>query len=132
MAVITVRAIDPATFDPFQGNGQENFIADLQAVVQIINTRLRLFQGEWFLNLLDGLSMFQSILGSPGSARNLQVIINLISQRIQQTPHVINVSNIKASYQNRRFAFAAKVTTEFGTINVTNSPGSTASLTAQT
>lgn len=125
MASITVRALD-YNGDPLQGNGQDNFISDLQAVTQIIATRLKLFEGEWFLNLLDGLPLFQSILGSSADPRNLQVILNIISQRISTSapPYVTSVTNIKASYLNRSFSFSAQVQTVFGTVFVTNTPAS--------
>lgn len=132
MPTITVRALDPVTNDPLQGNGQSNFLSDLQAITQIIRTRLLLFQGEWFLNLLDGLPLFQSILGSPGGTTNIQFIISLITQRILQTPYVTAISSIGASYKNRSFSFSAQVETQFGTVYVTNTPGSRASLTSGT
>jgi hypothetical protein len=128
MAQITVRALDPVTWEPQQGNGQNNFLEDLQAVTQIIATRLKLFQGEWFLNMEDGLPMFQQILGSSGSVRNLQVIINLISARILGTPFVTSITNITAEFQDRKFTYKAVVATEFGTVIVQNAPGSSASL----
>jgi len=130
MATITVRALGP-NGDPLQGNGQNNFISDLAAVTQIIKTRLLLFQGEWFLNLLDGLPLFQSILGASGSQRSqrsLQIIINLISARITGTPYVTGISSISASYLNRSFSFKAQVETQFGTVFVTNTPGASATL----
>lgn len=130
MPVITVRSLDPITNEPLQGNGQNNFISDLQAVAQIIRTRLLLFQGEWFLNLLDGLPLLQSILGSSGNSTNLQFIINIISQRILQTPFVNSISSVTASYLSRNFSFSAKVETQFGVVYVTNSPGSNAILIA--
>lgn len=129
MASITVRALNPVTWEPQQGNGQANFLSDLPAVAQIIATRLRLFQGEWFLNLLDGLPLFQQILGSSGSPRNVQVITNLISARILGSPFVTAISSITATYQNRQFKFFAQVETQFGTIIVQNSPGTSATLT---
>lgn len=136
MASITVRAIDPVTFEPRMGNGHVNFISDMDAVVQILNTRLRLFQGEWFLNLEDGLPMFKlnpsisAIIGSSGSSNNIQTIINLISSRIRATPFVTNIVSVNASYHNRAFKYQALVETEFGTIVINNSPGSSATIAA--
>ena len=138
MSTITVRALDPITFEPQMGNGQNNFISDRDAVIQIINTRLRLFEGEWFLNLLDGLPMFKlnssipAILGGSGSSVNLQLIINTISSRISQSPYVTAMSSVTATYQNRQFKYSATVQTQFGTVTVTNSPGSSATLMAST
>ena len=129
MATITVRALDPDTWEPLAGNGQDSFISDLQAVTQIIATRLKLFQGEWFLDLLDGLPLFQNILGSSGSVTNLKVVVNLISQRIKLSPYVTLVTNVKASYQNRQFKFSATAETSFGNVFIVSSPGSSASLT---
>jgi hypothetical protein len=128
MATITVRKLDSKTWEPQQGNGQSNFISDLEAVAQILATRLKMFQGEWFLNLLDGLPLFQKILGSSGSPRSLQVVINLIAARILGTPFVIGVSNFNASFQNRQFVYTASVSTQFGTITIGNSPGNSANL----
>lgn len=128
MATITVRALSP-TGDPLQGNGQNCFISDLAAVTQIIGTRLRLFEGEFWLNLLDGLPLFQSILGSSASQRNLQVILNLISQRILGTPFVTGISSVNASYQNRSFTYSAQVETQFGTVFVNNAPATSAIIT---
>jgi hypothetical protein len=125
MATITVRALDPATWEPLQGNGQNNFISDTEAVAQIIATRLKLFQGEWWENLLDGLPMFQKILGSEGTQRNMQVVIELISRRITETVHVVSISSFTATFQNRRFGFRATVETEFGTVFLTTNPAPT-------
>jgi hypothetical protein len=130
MATITVRKLDPVTWEPQFGNGQENFISDLEAVTQIIATRLKLFQGEWFLNLEDGLPLFQSILGSSGSQRNITVITNLIAARILGTPYVTAIVSITATYQNRKFVFSATVATQFGVVTVSNSPGTSAILTS--
>jgi hypothetical protein len=118
---ITVRALD-ANWEPLQGNGQKNFLSDTEAVAQIIAQRLKLFQGEWWENLLDGLPMFQKILGAGGSQRGLQVIVELISQRITGTVYVTGISAISATYQNRRFAFSATVETQFGTVFLGTTP----------
>jgi hypothetical protein len=131
MATITVRALNPVTWDPLYGNGQKNFISDLDAITQIINTRLRLFQGEWFLNLLDGLPLFQKLLGQPANSGSIQVMINTVSQRIAGTVFVTSVNVIEASYQNRSFSYKASAFTPFGTIYITLSPGSLASLASQ-
>lgn len=128
MATITVRALDMTTWEPQQGNSQSNFLSDLQAVTQILATRLRMFQGEWFLDLNDGTPMFQSILGSSGSEKNLQVITNLISARIRSSPFVTGITYISVLFQNRKLVYNATVSTQFGTVTVSNVPARSASL----
>ena len=129
-AILTVRSLD-SNGDPLQGNGQDNFISDLQAVAQIIKTRLLLFEGEWFLDLLDGLPLSQSILGSSGSQRNLEIVLNLISTRIQGfQPYVTGISSLSASYTNRQFIYSGTAQTIFGPVYFTNAPGTSATLTS--
>lgn len=125
MATITVRALDQ-NGDPLQGNGQNNFISDLQAVAQIIRTRLLLFQGEWFLDQNDGLPLFNSMLGSSGSARNLEVITNLIASRIRETQYVLAITSIYATFQNRKYVFNATVQTQFGTLTISTNQNTAA------
>ncbi len=132
MATITVRQLNPTTWEPMEGNGLNNFISDLQAVAQIIATRLRLFQGEWFLNLSDGLPLFQSMLGSSGSQRNLDVITNFLSARILGTPYVTGIASLLTSYADRKFQFSAVVSTQFGTVSINNSSAISASLSTTT
>jgi len=120
MSTITVRALD-ANGDPLQGNGQNNFLSDVYAVAQIILTRLKLFQGEWWLNLNDGLPLFQSILGSSGSSRNIEIITNLISSRISQTPYVTGIVSFEVTFTNRQLLYSGTISTQFGLISVSNS-----------
>lgn len=128
MATITVRALSP-TGEPLQGNGLNCFISDLAAVTQIIGTRLKMFEGEFWLNTADGLPLFQKILGSSGSQRNLQAVVGLISQRIRQTVFVTGISSVTATFQNRKLVYSAQVETAFGTVSVSNSPATSAALT---
>jgi hypothetical protein len=133
MATITVRALNPVTWEPQQGNGQNNFISDLQAVAQIIAQRLRLFTGEWFLNLLDGTPMFQTpnsfgILGGQANSGNIQLMIAAISQRVSQTIYVTQANILSATYLNRQLQITLSALTPFGTIYITNAPGAQAQL----
>jgi hypothetical protein len=121
MATITVRALDE-NWDPLQGNGQANFLSDLDAMVQIIRSRLLLFQGEWFLDLLDGLPMFQSILGSQANTRTVAIMTSLITSRIRTTQYVMDVFDVASAYSNRSFAYAAQVQTQFGSVFVAANP----------
>jgi hypothetical protein len=117
-ATISVRALDPITWEPLQGNGQSCFIYNLAAVAQILAQRLKLFEGEWWEDLGDGLPLFQSILGAAGGQRNLQVVIELISQRITQTVFVTGISSLTAAYKGRKLTFACTVETQFGSVSL--------------
>lgn len=97
---------------------------DLAAVAQAIQTRLLLFQGEWWAATQDGLPLWQSIVGVGAGAAALQAAEALISACILGTPFVISISGVAASYNpaTRAFSYSATVTTQFGTIVLPNIP----------
>lgn len=130
-ATISVRQLD-AFHDPLWGNNQNNFIIDLQAVAQIIETSLLLFQGEWWENLNEGLPLWQSILGS-NNGKKADVVSLIIQTRILQVPYVLNITNITTTYStNRSFSFVCDVNTAFGTLTVNFTPGLAATIPAAT
>lgn len=129
---ITVRALNPQTWAVLQGNGQNNFISDGAAVAQIIAQRLKMFQGEWWEDLADGLPMFQQVLGGSGTQRNLELITQLIAKRITDTVYVVGIASMSVTFQSRKLVFTATVETKFGTIFIGNAPASSAALTQQT
>jgi hypothetical protein len=117
MSLIRYRRLD-ANDDPERGQGRANFATDLEAVCQAILTRLRLFEGEWFENILEGLPLWTEILGSSGN--NKEVIDRLIQERIAGTKFVLSVGNVQSSLINRAYSFTCLVNTYFGTVTITN------------
>ena len=111
-------------------------LQDADAVRQAIQTKLLLFEGEWWENLNLGLPMFQSILGSAGSVSNQNKIKLLITQQIVGTPNspgvpfVSAVTDIVLTFDpiSRRVVYQATVLTAFGPVTVTNAPASFASI----
>ena len=127
--LIAIRALD-ANHEPMYGNGQNNFLNDIDAVAQIIQTSLLLFQGEWWENLQDGLPLFQDILGTNNAKKN-DVIALTIQERILASapPFVTGIRDIVTTYNTKRkFTFAAIVETQFGNLAVTFTPGAAAVL----
>jgi hypothetical protein len=109
--------------EPQWGQGQGNFLSGADAVAQLINTRLLLFLGEWFLNLQDGLPLWQTILGQ---AANVTVINAAIQARILATPYVVSVTSVSGEFNQStgQFSYSAQVSTVFGPVAVTNVPQS--------
>lgn len=126
---ISVRKLD-ANHDPIYGNGQADFLTDLYAVAQLIDTSLLLLQGEWWNDLTAGLPLFQQIIGVSGVGNNPQIAALLIQQTIVAVPYVNTISDVQLSYDpiTRSFTYSCKVYTSFGTIQTTFVPGSSASI----
>ena len=123
MATITVRRIGNDG-EPAYGNGTADFISDIDAVAQIISTRLNLFQGEWWEDQSEGLPLWQKMLGVMGSGKNPQAIALLIQQRILGTPYVTGVSRVATGFnaETRAFQFSCVVDTQFEQVALTNYP----------
>ena len=69
------RALD-ANGDYSFGQGSANFLVNSPAcVAQAVQTRLRLFEGEWFLDQTDGTPWFQDVLGQKNALDNINLII---------------------------------------------------------
>ena len=94
-------------------------LTNLDAVTQAINTRLRLFLGEWWENVLLGLPVFQSILGGLDSPQGLAAMQLTIQQNIQGTPYVTSVTDVSLGFANGRLAIQYSATTSFGPVNAT-------------
>jgi hypothetical protein len=74
------------------------------AVAQAIDTRLKLFLGEWWENRNLGLPVFQVILGQLGSTQGLAAMTLAVQQNIQGT------------FTNGRLAITYTAQTQFGTV----------------
>jgi hypothetical protein len=126
---ISVRKLD-ANHDPIYGNGSADFLNDIDAVAQLIDTSLLLLQGEWWDNLAAGLPLFQQIIGVSGVGNNPQIAALLIQQTIMQVPYVNSITNVSLIYDpiSRSFTYSATVYTAFGQVVTTFIPGRSATL----
>jgi len=125
---VIVRKLD-SNHDPIYGNGIACFLTDLEAVAQIIETSLLLFQGEWWNDETIGLPVFQSIVGNAENNRQATISL-LIQQVILGVEFVTGISNVRFLYTSadRSFSYACYAQTQFGTVYVTYSPGNVAVL----
>jgi|SRR5215469_6083614 len=123
MATIIYRRLDQ-NYEPMYGQGKGNFLTDIDAVAQAIETRLLLFQGEWWESTLEGLPLWQQILGQPGGTKRLERITLLIQQRILGTPYVNGITKLASAWNSntRMIQFYAEVQTRFGLVAVSNIP----------
>lgn len=114
------RALDKEGDYTF-GQNSQNFLSGVEAVAQAIYTRLKLFLGEWWMDINDGLPMWQSILGSPSGEANLRAVDNLIKTRIRETQGVDSIVSYTSTFDTntRRYSFTAEVNTIYGETTIT-------------
>lgn len=110
---MTVRKLDPITGDIVTSGVQ--FITEREEIAQTIQTRLKLFLGEYFRDITDGTPWFEFILGKRGTVTQKDIIIK---RRIAQTEGVVQVISFNTDYDInlRQYSVNAEVLTTFGQV----------------
>jgi hypothetical protein len=118
-----------ASGDMTFGHNGNDFLADIpEAVGQVAFTRVKMWEGQWFLNLNDGTPFFQEILGKGTQNFNQpteQSFINsrdaAIQSRLTGTPFLTGLPGYNSNYDSATRAWQVNTTlsTAFGQIAVT-------------
>ena len=91
---LRVRALSP-TGDMTFGQGSGNYLINSSAAVcQILNTTLRLWQTEWFLNLSAGIPYLTNVAGYG----NLTMGALILKTAALAVPGVINIDNWSVAF----------------------------------
>ena len=91
------------------------FVFDKEATKQTVETRLRLYSGEYFRNINDGTPWFQSILGK---FQNINAVEAILRSRINLTPGVVRLLSFDLNYDPsdpaRKLNVSSSVLTQWG------------------
>jgi hypothetical protein len=94
------------------GNGSANFLIDSPAAVGLlVQDRLLLFQGSWFLDQTDGVPYSSEVLGT-----NTKSLYDLVIQnRVLATPNVTGIENYESNLSpGRQLTVSFNIDTAFG------------------
>jgi hypothetical protein len=130
MAQLMVQQLD-ANNDPIEGPTGPVFLTDLDACAQILGQRLRFLQGEWWEDLSLGYPLFQKVINASAAPADQEAAALVTQAQITSfTPWVIQILSFtfQTNTSGRGSTFTAVVLTVFGTLTVTNAPGSSASV----
>ena len=100
--------------DMLFGHGEADFRTDIEAMAQVIKTRLSAFEGEWWEGDIGALPYFTEILGMASTEANCAAVDLMIINRIMDTVGVISVSDVESFVENRHYRFNCKVQTVYG------------------
>ena len=84
----------------FDENGDyaiNRFVSESPATIQAVATRLRLFKGEWFLNINSGVPWYQRVLIKPA---RLNEIDRIIRNKILQTEGVKRLTSFDINFDS--------------------------------
>lgn len=109
------RKLSP-TGDYVFGQGSQSFCTGIDAVRQLIQTRLQLVKGTWWRDISAGFDLY-SILGASGSPENLAAADSKIRQVITGTDGVKGIVSFSSSYDPsiREYSYTAQVQTDYST-----------------
>lgn len=110
------RKLD-ANRDMVFGNQQADFWRDVpDAPAQAVGTRLRLFSGEWFLDVTEGVPYQVSALGTG----KMQTIGPMFRVAILDTQGVTRIANWSSAWNpdTRNYTVAATIDTLYGQIQL--------------
>ena len=96
------------------GSGAD-FISDSpECVAQAVTTRLKLWKGEWFVDITDGTPWESEVLGKRYQRKNPD---SAIKSRILGTPNVTEITSYSSSFdgETRKYSIVATINTAFGT-----------------
>jgi len=112
------------------GRGKQDFLEDSvgnpEAIAQAIKTRLLLFLGEWWMDLYDGLPLWEQILGQRIDNKNIinEILIDRIKGLLLPDNQygVIGVTEVTSEYNSdsRKYTFSCVVDTIYGKVYITN------------
>lgn len=98
------------------GEGQNGQLHTLDAMKQVLKTRLGAVEGEWWEGDEGAIPYFGgSVLGAVVSEKTKDTIDLLVIDRIMNTVGVIGVTNIESTVANRQYHFTCSVQTVYGT-----------------
>lgn len=102
------------------GGRQAFLVNSPETVAQAVLTRLRLWRGEWFIDVRDGTPYLQEILGKRRLGRNPDAAIR---ERILGTEGVREILTYESTYDGntRRLSVTATLSTIYGTTSITES-----------
>ena len=100
------------------GQANTGHLRTLDAMAQVLKTRLAAVEGEWWEGDDGALPYFTQILAGRATEANRQAFDLLVVDRIMDTKGVVSVENIESSVENRRYSFRCTVNTVYGQVNV--------------
>ncbi len=100
--------------DMLFGSGDKDFLYGLDAMQQVIQTRLKAIRDEWWEGDPTALPWTTEVLGARITTFSKDKIDLMVIERLMDTVGVTSVSDIRSGFIDRRYTFRCKVHTVYG------------------
>lgn len=104
-----------ANGDMIWGHGSNDYLTGLEAMAEVIRSRLQAIRGEWWEGDETALPYYDEIITAYQTEQNRAIIDLMIIERIMDTRGVLSVENVSSSLENRKYVFKCDVNTVYGT-----------------
>lgn len=104
--------------DMIWGHGSQDYLTGLDAMAEVIRSRLQAIRGEWWEGDETALPYYDEIITAYQTDQNRAIIDLMIIERIMDTRGVLSVSDVSSSLKNRQYVFKCNVKTVYGTTPV--------------
>lgn len=95
-------------------DGERSFLYGQQALMQSIRTRLKQFSNEWWEGDDGAIAIFTDVLGRTRTEENRAIIDLLITDRINSTIGVLEVTDVRSEFLPRRqYHYSCTVKTQY-------------------
>lgn len=114
---LTYRPID-ASGDILPVTVVSDLLTGIRAETQLIRDRLNLLTGDWWENPEWGNGILELLKESRLTETDRQILANYLSDYIRKTPGVVDVREVKCSFEGGQFRYECTVDTGAGTARI--------------
>ena len=101
--------------DIIWGHGSDDYVTGLDAMAEVIRSRLQAVQGEWWEGDVTAIPYYDEIISAYQTKQNQAMIDLMVIDRIMDTRGVLSVSNVFSEIRDRKYTFRCTVNTVYGT-----------------
>ena len=95
-----------------------DLLTGIRAETQLIRDRLNLLTGDWWENPEWGNGILELLRESRLTETDRQILANYLSDYIRKTPGVVDVREVKCSFEGGQFRYECTVETGAGTARI--------------
>jgi len=98
-------------------NGDFVWLVDNDAVTQLVGQKLRMFKGEWFLDLTLGVDYFGVIFPKTSSDFKRYLEIKRVVESVPGITSLLSAKIVLTDKATRAYQMSLEMTGDYGTIN---------------
>lgn len=96
------------------GHGANDYVSGVEAMTEVIKSRLQAVQDEWFEGDETALPYFDEVLTAYKTEENQGIIDLMVVQRLMDTRGVLSIEDVHSEFIDRKYVFTCTAVTVYG------------------